>query len=77
MNFSEKQLLGLIHLHFKIVIEYRIEGKRFRHFVTEKNVQKFVGKINANKAFLRVIRTKEYKCRVKIRNSFILDFYSK
>jgi hypothetical protein len=74
---TESELLNLINLHFKIVIEYRTEGKRFRHFVTEKNVQNFIGKINANKAFLRAINSKEQKCRVKIRKSFILDFYSK
>jgi len=73
----EKHLLDLIRLHFKIVIEYRDNFGRRRHFVSEKNVQNFVGKINANKAFLRAINSKEQKCRVKVRNSFILDFYSK
>jgi hypothetical protein len=74
---KEYDLLAFIQQHFKIVIEYRIENKRFRHFVSEKNVQKYTGRINANKAFLRAIDSKEQKCRVKIRKSFILDFYQK
>jgi hypothetical protein len=74
---TESDLLSFIQQHFKIVIEYRIENKRHRHFVTEKNVQKFVGKINANKAFLRTFNCKEQNCRVRVRKSFILDFYGK
>jgi len=74
---KESNLLAFIQQHFKIVIEYRIENKRHRHFVTEKNVQKFIGKINANKAFLRAYKCKEQNRRVRVRKSFILDFYGK
>jgi len=55
---TELKLLAFIQQHFKIVIEYRIENKRYRHFVTEKNIHKFVGRINANKAFLRAFNCK-------------------
>ena len=72
---KESELLAFIRLHFKIVIEYRIENKRHRHFIVEKNVHKYIGKINANKAFLRAFNCKEQSCRVKVRKSFILDFY--
>jgi len=37
---KESDLFSFIQQHFKIVIEYRIENKRHRHFINEKNVQK-------------------------------------
>jgi len=74
---SEKDLISFVGQRYKIVIEHRTDKRVFRHFVTEKNVHKLIGRVNANKAFFRAISSKGDKYRVKIRKSFILDFYSK
>lgn len=72
-----KDIKTEIKSHFKIVIEYRIDGKRKRHFVSQENLHKYIGIINANKAFFRVITSKADNVRVRLRSGFILDFYSK
>lgn len=65
---------------FRVVFQPKdksIWNGRRRFGVGAYSLEKYVGSKNANTALLRALKSKEYKCTIKLRKFGLIDFYAK